>query len=135
MAGHIPRWDDRSYEEWIDESARFEKMAERLDYHPQLKASFSALAREAVVRAKDGRLTAARIVAGAEWRQVQFSNAANSSTSANIEYFQRRESQERLAASQSSDLRVRRVHLEMAIRYGALVGPSNELPDEAAHHS
>lgn len=37
------------------------------------------------------------------------------------EFFQRRAAEERSAAMQSADLRVRRVHLDMAKRYGQLV--------------
>ena len=40
--------------------------------------------------------------------------------SADADYFQRRTMQEHLAALGSRDVRVRRVHLELALRYGAL---------------
>jgi len=42
--------------------------------------------------------------------------------SADAEYFRMRTAQEQRAALQSRDLRVRRVHLEMALRYRALLG-------------
>jgi len=41
--------------------------------------------------------------------------------SAEAEYFRRRAAQEQRAALQSRDVRVRRVHLEMALRYRALL--------------
>ena len=121
MPRYVPRWDHRSGEEWLEQAARFGKMAGRVQHNSHLEASFSALARDAIVRAKDGQPTAARLVAGADWRAAQVVYAAKGSAAADIEYFRRREAQERLGASQSSDVRVRRVHLEMAIRYGALV--------------
>ena len=40
--------------------------------------------------------------------------------SADAEYFRRRTAQEQRAALQSRDVRVRRVHFEMALRYSAL---------------
>ena len=120
MARHVPRWDHRSGEEWLQQAARFERMAERFQHHPQLEASFNALARDATVRAKDGQPTAARVVAGADLRRAQHAPAANHVALNDFEYLRRREAQEREAASRSSDLRARRVHLEMAIRYGLL---------------
>ena len=121
MDASVTTWDHRSREEWLEEASRFEKMAERFHQHPQLNASFSALARDAIVRAKDGRPTEARVVAGTAWREAQCTAGADQSANSDSEYFRHRETQERLAASQSDDLRVRRVHLEMAMRYGALV--------------
>lgn len=121
MTRHSSRWDHRSPEEWLEQSARFEKMAERFDHHPQLKASFTSLARDAVVRAKDGRLAEARVVGEADWRRAQCAGPGKCAANADVEYFRRRQAQERTAASRSSDVRVRQVHLEMAIKYGALV--------------
>ena len=120
MAGHVPRWDYRTGEEWRDQAARFEKMAERFQHHPQLEASFSALARDAIVRAKDGQPAEARLVAGADLLPARGAYVADRAATADVDYFRRREAQEREAASQSSDVRVRCVHLEMAIKYGIL---------------
>lgn len=114
-------WDERSSEQWLQDAGRFAKMAERFYRHPQLKARFSALARDGIVRAKDGRSAEARVVCGTDWRGAQPASLGAHPANANLDYFRCREAQERAAASQSSDLRVRRVHLEMALRYGALI--------------
>lgn len=121
MDASVRTWDHRSREEWLEEASRFERMAERFHHHPQLTASFSALACDAIVRAKDGRPAEARLVAGADWREGQCAAAAEPSASSDSEYFRHRATQELMAARQSCDLRVRRVHLELAMRYRALV--------------
>lgn len=113
------RWDDRSAEQWLEQALRFEKMAERFQHHPGLNASFSALARDAVVRAKDGRPSEARVLAAADLRRAIPSNS-------DVDYFRRREAQERLAAAKSSDPRARRAHLEMAHRYHAILSDAEE---------
>lgn len=89
------RWDERSPEQWLEDAARYQKMAERFHHHPDLKASFAALARDAGKRADD------------------------LSPGADLNYFRTRAARERSAAANASDMRVRQVHLEMAERYQA----------------
>ena len=120
MDGSLTRWDNWSAEQWLEEASRFDKMALRFDHHPQLNASFRALARDAIVRAKDGRLTEAQVVRGTHWLHPHRRHPATRPTSSDAEYFRRRTAQEERAAQQSRDIRVRRVHLEMAERYRAL---------------
>ena len=96
-AEHL-RWDSRSAEEWLEEADRFEKMAGRFDRHPQLNASFAALARDARMRAD-----------------------VHATTPSDFDYFRMRAARERWAAGEACDKRVRRVHLEMAERYQALI--------------
>ena len=76
--------------------ARYDKMAERFDHHPR-GASFAALARGSASRAK------------------------NSRTDLDLDYFRMRAAREQTAARNAQDVRVRRVHLDMAERYQALV--------------
>lgn len=90
-------WDSRSAEQWLGQAARFEKMAGRFDHHPQLNASFTSLARDATKRA--GQLL----------------------ESSDLDYFRMRVRKERAAATTARDVRVRRVHLELAERYHALI--------------
>lgn len=116
----LTRWDNWSAEQWLEEASRFDKMALHFDHHPQLNASFRALARDALVRAKDGRLTEAQVVRGTDWLHPQRRHPVARPTSSDVEYFRRRTIQEQTAALRSRDLRVRRVHLEMAERYRAL---------------
>jgi hypothetical protein len=97
MNGLHTSWDNRSAEQWLEQAARFEKMAGRFDHHPQLNASFTALARDAAKRAGQ-RLE-----------------------SSDLDYFRMRAGKERGAAAAACDMRARRVHLEMAERYNALV--------------
>lgn len=101
-------WDNRTAEQWLDQAGRFEKMAERLDHHPQLNASFSALARDARKRAKDGRTISHRGIG---------LQAAGAPAEADLDYFRSRAAHERAAAAQAQDIRARRAHLEMAERY------------------
>src|SRR5215208_3292584 len=110
----LTRWDKRSAEQWLAEAARFDKMALRFHHRRHLNASFRALARDALVRAKGGQLTEAQVVPRSEWSHACL---AAPPTSSDAEYFRRRTAQEQRAALQSRDLRVRRVHLEMAERY------------------
>ena len=114
-------WDGWSAEQWLEEAGRFEKMAERFSHHPQLNASFRALARDATVRAKDGQLTEARVVQDADWRHAQQTPPTARPASRDVEYLRRRAAQEQTAALQSRDLRVRRVHFEMAELYCSLI--------------
>ena len=116
----LTRWDNWSAEQWLEEASRFDKMALHFDHHPQLNASFRALARDALVRAKDGRLTEAQVVRGTHWLHPHGRHRAAHPTCSDAEYFRRRTAQEQRAAQQSRDFRVRRVHLEMAERYRAL---------------
>ena len=95
MDGLHPRWDHRSAEQWLEDVARYEKMANRFPRHSHLNASFAALARDARKRANDLNL------------------------GADVNYFRTRAASERTAAANASDMRVRHVHLEMAERYQA----------------
>ena len=95
MDGFQTRWDDRSPEQWLEDAARYQKMADRFHHHPELNASFAALARDAGKRADD------------------------LSSGADLKYFRTRAAGERSAAANASDMRARQVHLEMAERYQA----------------
>ena len=95
MDGLHASWDDRSSEQWLEDAARYQKMAERFHHHAELNASFAALARDAGKRADD------------------------LSSGADLNYFRTRAARERSAAANASDMRVRQVHLEMAERYQA----------------
>jgi hypothetical protein len=118
--GRPTRWDDWTVDQWLEEAARFDKMALRFRHRPQLNASFKALAQDALVRARDGRLTEIQVVPGTDWRHPQPRHGAARATNSDTEYFCRRAAQEQRAALHSRDLRVRRVHLEMAERYRAV---------------
>lgn len=50
------------------------------------------------------------------------------SEGANLDYYRRREAQERANAARSGDLVARRVHLDLADRYAALLGAVPEMP-------
>lgn len=97
MDGLQTRWDQRSAEQWLDESVRFERMASRFGHLPQLNASFAALARDARMR------------------------ATRSYVSSDLDYFRMRAAMEQTAAANAHDVRVQRVHLEMAERYQASI--------------
>jgi len=55
-----------------------------------------------------------------EHRSAKLAHLPARPASADAEYFRRRTAQEQRAALRSRDVRVRRVHLEMALRYRAL---------------
>jgi hypothetical protein len=112
MQPYHTRWDNRTAEQWLDQAGRFEKMAARLDHYPQLNASFSALAQDSRKRVKDGRTISQRGIG----LQV-----AAPPTEADLDYLRSRAAHERVAAAQAQDIRARRVHLEMAERYGIFV--------------
>ena len=116
MHAHHTGWDDRSAEQWLDQAGRFEKMAERLNHHPQLTASFSALARDARKRATDGS-TASRDSGVSHILQ----RASMPAGEADLDYLRARAATENAAGNQAHDFRVRRVHLEMARLYEILV--------------
>lgn len=91
------RLDNRSAKQWLEDAARFEKMAKRFHYHPFLNESFAALAQDAGKRARER------------------------SSDSDLDYFRMRAAREWTAARDSADIRVRGVHLELAERYQALV--------------
>jgi hypothetical protein len=123
------RWDDRSSEQWLDEARRFEEMAERFSHHDHLNASFSALARDALVRAKDGRPAAARVMHSRDW-SVHVLPRLASSTEVDVAYLRRRAQEELASAREAVDVRVSRVHLELAERYGARIHAAERLRKE-----
>ena len=51
-------------------------------------------------------------------------------TTRDFEYFRRREQQERLHAERTDDTTARRVHLEMANRYSAMLREMNVIPPQ-----
>ena len=116
MHAHHSEWDGRSAEQWLEQAGRFEKLAKRLDDRPQLNASFSALAQDARKRAKDGRTASQDCHLGDIGQQT-----STPATEADLDYFRSRAAHEKMAAAQADDVRVRRVHLEMAQRYGILI--------------
>jgi hypothetical protein len=116
MHAHNTGWDNRSAEQWLDQAARFEKMARRLDHHPQLNASFSALAQDARKRAKYGPITSQDYGLSSIGLQ-----AGTPAIESDLDYFRSRAANEKAAANQAHDIRVRRVHLEMAERYRILI--------------
>ena len=81
------RWDDWTVDQWLEEAARFDKMALRFRHRPQLNASFRALAQDALVRAKDGRLSEVQVVPGTDWRHPQPRHGAARATNSDTEYF------------------------------------------------
>jgi hypothetical protein len=95
-------------------------MAERFSHHPHLNASFSALARDALVRAKDGRPAAARVMHARDWCMPALPRLS-STTAADVDYLRRRAREELTSAGQATDIRVARVHLELAERYRARI--------------
>jgi hypothetical protein len=130
MDAHQTRWDDWSAEQWLEEALRFEKMAHRFVHHPQLNASFGALARDARRRAGPGLLHANGTSRVPHLPPANGTDP-NRHMSTDFDYFRRRAAEERTAAVESRDLRVRRVHLEMAKRYAGFVRTA-ALPDESA---
>ena len=114
------RWDDRSGQQWLDEAHRFEKMAELFSHRHQLNASFSALARDAMVRAKDGRPAAARVMRTGGWSRHVPALAVRPD-GPDVDYFRRRVQEELASARAATDIRVARVHLELADRYRARI--------------
>ena len=121
------RWDNRSAEQWIEEAGRFEKMAERFDQHPQLRASFAALARDARARVVGGRVSADQSLENYDWSRLRRVDA-KASGSSDLDYYRLRASSERAAAHEARDMRVRRVHLEMAERYQSLIRGKADAP-------
>src|SRR5690348_14597347 len=119
------RWDNRSAEQWLEEAGRFEKMADRFDQSSHLNASFTALARDARRRATETPSPARQVFTDCDWRRMS-SSAVTPVSSYDADYYRRRAASERQAADDAHDSRVRRVHLEMAERYQALVrtGPN-----------
>lgn len=122
-------WDNRSAEQWLDQAGRFEEMAKRFDRYPRLNSSFSVLAQDARKRAWEG--STASLDCGGQIRQ----RAGTRVTDADVQYFWSRAAHEKAAAEGAGDIRVRRVHLEMAKRYeiliraadvGSSVGPRRE---------
>jgi len=97
MGGLHRGWDNRTADQWLEQAARFQKMASRFDLHSRLHASFAALARDAGKRAKQ------------------------SSMACDLDYLRMRAAHEQTAGGNAADIRVRRVHLEMAKRYQALI--------------
>ena len=114
----LAAWDDRSAGQWLDAAERFERMAQRFHDHPQLNASFKALARDALARSSPAR--------GNPVKQLPECDCSGRRrtpvppTSADLSYFRLRGIQEQTAALEARDVRVRRVHFEMADRYRAL---------------
>lgn len=120
MDGCQTRWDDWSAEQWQQEARRFAGMAERFDHHPQLRASFKALERDASARAKAALPPAPEPAEAVDRGSERRPNPARRADF-DLEYFRLRAANERTAALCSSDLRARSVHLELAERYGSLV--------------
>jgi len=120
MSGLHTGWDNRTAEQWLDDAGRFERMAERFNRHPHLNASFSALARDARTRAVKGPASARQSLQDYDWSRIRRLEA-KAWTTDDLDYFRMRAASERVAAEHARDMRVRRVHLEMAERYGALI--------------
>lgn len=129
MDAHQTPWDDWPAEQWLEEALRFEKMAHRFVHHSHLNASFGALARDARRRAGP------RLPPAIEESRAPCSRAANSAAPnghmKDLDYFRRRAAEEQTAAVGSRDLRVRRVHREMAERYAGRIRAAAS-PDEIA---
>ena len=115
----LAAWDDWSTEQWLDEAGRFQRMAERFHDHPQLNASFKALARDALARSNPAPAKPIQQLPEYDWSRLRRTDAVPP-TPADLAYFRLRRMQEQTAALEALDVRVRRVHLEMADRYRAL---------------
>lgn len=130
MDAHHMRWDNRSAEQWLEEAGRFEKMAERFDQNPELNASFAALARDARTRAIDRPGSVRQSLEEFDWSRIR-RNGVKPADASDLDYYRMRASTERAAASNARDVRVRRVHLELAERYQAFIhveaGPKSPL--------
>ena len=120
-ANHM-RWDKRSAEQWLEEAGRFEKMADRFDENSRLNTSFAALARDARRRAAETSSRSRQVSDNRDWRWMCGGSVTPVSPS-DADYYRGRAASERKAADDAQDSRVRRVHLEMAGRYQALVPP------------
>jgi hypothetical protein len=130
MMDALAAWDAWSAEQWLDEADRFERMAERFHDHPQLNASFKALARDALARSNPAPAKPIEQLPEYDWSRLR--RTAVRPTRADLAYFRLRKMQEQTAALEAHDVRVRRVHLEMADRYrvlaqGAEAGCKTEL--------
>ena len=112
-------WDDWSAEQWLDEADRFERMAQRFHDHPQLTASFKALARDALARSSLVPAKTVDQVPEYDWSRLRRTDEVLP-TPADIPCFRLRRMQQQTATLEANDVRVRRVHFEMADRYRAL---------------
>jgi hypothetical protein len=118
MDGLHVGWDNRTAQQWLEEADRFDKLARRFDHHAHLGASFSALARNARTRANHRQLSSDPSLEDCDWGRIRRVDESNTD---NLDYFRMRVMKEQAAAESASDMRVRRVHLELAERYQAFI--------------
>ncbi len=108
-------------DEWRTQADRFASMAAQLDSYPHLNTSFTALARDALVRAEHGRWPKLGEMREPDMSRKGHGDRGRAPGKPDLKYYRRRVTEEKAAALQASDLRVSRVHCEMARRYGDLV--------------
>jgi len=107
-------------EQFLDKANAFDRMAGHFSRHPHLDLSFAAPAQDARTLAIDAPAPTIQKLADYDWSRIRRTGLKVSSPS-DIGYFRHRAAGELTAAWNATDTRVRRVHLEMAERYQALI--------------
>ena len=119
------RGNRRSDEQFVDKANAFGRMAGHFSRHPHLGVSFAAPAQDARTRAIDAPAPTVQNLADYDWSRIR-RTALKVSSPSDIGYFRHRAAGELTAAWNTTDKRVRRVHLDMAERYQALIGKAEE---------
>jgi hypothetical protein len=114
------RRDNPTAGQRLDEGSCFEPMAGQLIRHSHFSASFAALARDSRTHEIDAPVASAQTLEDCGWSRIR-RTGFNVSSPSDIGYFRVRAANELTAAGRATDKRVRRVHLEMAKRYHALI--------------
>lgn len=122
------RGDHRSVEQFLDKANGFDRMAGHLSRWPRSNLSFAAPAQDTRTRAIHAPAPTVHNLADYDWSRIRRTGLKISSPS-DIGYFRVRAAKELTAAGRATDKRVRRVHLEMAERYQALISKAGgDLP-------
>lgn len=123
-------WDGRTADQWLDEAKRFEKMAERFGHHEALNASFASLASNARTRALHASPSAQ---SARDHDCDRLPPAMVAPVESDLDYFHSRACAEEEAAKSAKNMRVRRVHLELAQRYRSLIRAGRAFDKSGLH--
>ena len=122
------RVDHRSVEQFLDKANGSGRMAGHFSSPPRLNSSFAAPAQDARTHAIHAPAPTVQHLVDYDWSRIRRTGLKVSSPS-DIGYFRVRAAKELRAAARATDERVRRVHLEMAERYQALISKAGgDLP-------
>jgi len=117
--------DHRSVEQILDKANGFDRMAGHFSRHPHLNLSLAAPAQDSRTRAIHAPAPTVQNLVDYDWSRIRRTGLKVNSPS-DIGYFRHRAAGELTAAWNTTDKRVRRVHLDMAERYQALIGKAEE---------